>query len=117
MYIILFLWFLVLNGASSQTFIPSSSWRKPNIITSPSERVDIARAALELAISHLNISDAQFDGRPFGVAGILYAQMAEFDLLTNQTKYQSDLKNYFSMAEKVRPLLLDEFVSILLLNP
>lgn len=39
---------------------------------------------------------------------MLYAQMAEFDRITNQTKYKDVLKKYFPLMEAVRPNFLDE---------
>lgn len=39
--------------------------------------------------------------------GRLYAQMAEFDRLTNQTIYKDILKRYFAEAESLNPEFLD----------
>ncbi|THV03949.1 hypothetical protein K435DRAFT_962088 [Dendrothele bispora CBS 962.96] len=106
MFYISVLWIFV---ATAQDFTPSSSWRKPTITISPEQRENIASAALEEAIDHLN-SAAQFDGESYGSAGALYSQMAEFDLLFNQTKYRDQLKSYFPLAEQARSSFLDEFV-------
>ncbi len=43
----------------------------------------------------------------YEAAGRIYAQMAEFDRLTNQTKYKDMLKRYFALAESAKPSFLD----------
>ncbi|KAJ7201459.1 hypothetical protein C8J57DRAFT_1625704 [Mycena rebaudengoi] len=60
--------------------LASSSWRKPGIFSSSADRIKLASDALEEGISHLTPA-GQFAGR-------LYDRMAEFDLLTNQTRYR-----------------------------
>ncbi|KAJ7249634.1 hypothetical protein C8J57DRAFT_1723828, partial [Mycena rebaudengoi] len=69
--------------------LASSTWRKPAIVSSSADRIKLASDALEEAISHLS-STGQFIGEPldFQVSGRLYEQMAEFDLMTNQTRYR-----------------------------
>jgi hypothetical protein len=37
-------------------------------------------------------------GDSYGLAGILYSQMAQFDIATNQNKYGDDLAQYFLLA-------------------
>ncbi|KAJ7323025.1 hypothetical protein DFH08DRAFT_712035, partial [Mycena albidolilacea] len=69
----------------------------PNITISLEDRINIAGAAIETAISKLG-PDAQFDGQSLGYAGQLYSQMAEFDIASNQTKYKDTLKEYFLKA-------------------
>ncbi|PBK61396.1 hypothetical protein ARMSODRAFT_896870, partial [Armillaria solidipes] len=74
-----------------------------NITSSKEDRISIASAALEKAISMLQ-SNGQFSvssDSPYGTPGGLYAQMAEFDRLTNQTKYKEQLKGCFKLAESV----------------
>ncbi|KAK7440626.1 hypothetical protein VKT23_016974 [Stygiomarasmius scandens] len=87
----------------------SSSWRKPDIVDSVEKRMNIASAALEVATSRLN-SDAQFDGSDYGATGYLFAEMAEFDIASNQTKYKDPLKFYFSTVKKARPSFEDELL-------
>ncbi|KAF8166997.1 hypothetical protein K438DRAFT_2024936 [Mycena galopus ATCC 62051] len=77
--------------------LASSSWRSPNITRSLVDRINIASAGIETAISKLG-PDAQFDGQSLGYAGQLYSQMAEFDIASNQTKYKDTLKEYFLKA-------------------
>ncbi|KAJ7908218.1 hypothetical protein B0H13DRAFT_2331620 [Mycena leptocephala] len=90
--------------------LASSSWRRPNITISPADRISIADAAIEKAISMLG-PDAQFDGQSLGYAGQLYSQMAEFDIATNQTKYADTLKQYFLQAPHRQTNFSDVFVS------
>ncbi|KAF5338860.1 hypothetical protein D9758_015565 [Tetrapyrgos nigripes] len=53
------------------------------------------------------ITTNRIPGIPFyGSAAILYAQIAEFDRLTNQTKYKDQLKGYFRSAEGLFALFL-----------
>ncbi|KAK0216402.1 hypothetical protein IW262DRAFT_1277251, partial [Armillaria fumosa] len=78
----------------------------PNITLSKEDRISIASAALETAINNLNQS-AQFGDGEYESPGRLYAQMAEFDRLTNQTKYKDMLKKYFVLAESARPGFLE----------
>ncbi|KAJ7167973.1 hypothetical protein C8R46DRAFT_996167 [Mycena filopes] len=77
--------------------LASPSWRKPNITMSPADRINVAEAAIEKAISMLS-PDAQFDGQSLGYAAQLYSQMAQFDIATNQRKYVDTLKQYFLKA-------------------
>ncbi|PBK86165.1 hypothetical protein ARMGADRAFT_941031 [Armillaria gallica] len=86
--------------------------KNTDITSSKVDRINIASAALEKAISMLQ-GNGQFNGKFFSdaeyeIPGRLYAQMAEFDRLTNQTKYKDALKQYFASAELVRSGYLDE---------
>ncbi|KAJ7854532.1 hypothetical protein B0H14DRAFT_3449531 [Mycena olivaceomarginata] len=67
---------------------------------SRADRVSVAEAALEKAITFLDTSNALFPdpGDSYGVSGAFYSQLAEFDLATNQTKYADTLQQYFSLA-------------------
>ncbi|KAK0443429.1 uncharacterized protein EV420DRAFT_1649215 [Desarmillaria tabescens] len=129
-----FIWTLVAlsfaDTGAAQDLKPSTSWRKPNITTSKDECISIASAALEKAISNLT-PDGMFGGTflsftvlfnifrtfvshsdsTYGTPGRLYAQMVEFDRLTNQTKYKDMLKHYFVLAELEKPGFMDVFVS------
>ncbi len=49
-----------------------------------------------------------FSDSAYDTPGRLYGQMAEFDRLTNQTKYKQTLRQCFSLAESISP----EFSSI-----
>ncbi|KAJ7211434.1 hypothetical protein C8J57DRAFT_1733343 [Mycena rebaudengoi] len=71
--------------------LASSTWRKPAILSSSADRTKLASDAIEEAITHLT-SAGQFSGEGFQVAGRLYEQMAEFDLMTNQTQYRDILE-------------------------
>ncbi|KAJ7626999.1 hypothetical protein FB45DRAFT_1059860 [Roridomyces roridus] len=91
------LWPLLEIPRAGAQVVPSS-WRMPNITTSPVDRVSLAGAAIDKAVGNLT-SSGQFDGQPYGVAGSLYQYMAEFDLATAQKKYQTALTQYFPMAQ------------------
>ncbi len=53
---------------------------------------------------HINpSSDSAYD-----TPARLYAQMAEFDKLTNQTKYKQTLKQCFALAESTSPEFLNK---------
>ncbi|KAF7344397.1 Glycoside hydrolase family 76 protein [Mycena sanguinolenta] len=77
--------------------LASSAWRKPNITTSLTDRVRIADAGVQKAISMLS-PDAQFDGQSLAYAAQLYSQMAELDIVSNQTQYADTLRNNFLNA-------------------
>jgi hypothetical protein len=47
-------------------------------------------------------------GEPYDVAGILYSQLAEFDLATGQRKYEDTLLKYFPLAEGTRTNFSDD---------
>ncbi|KAJ7131249.1 hypothetical protein C8R44DRAFT_904276 [Mycena epipterygia] len=78
----------------------SPSWRKPNITVSTADRINLAGAALDNAIDRLS-ADGQFDGEAWGITGNLFSQMAEFDIATNQTKYENMLLQYFDLVQKI----------------
>ncbi|KAJ7889843.1 hypothetical protein B0H14DRAFT_3429328 [Mycena olivaceomarginata] len=78
-----------LQAFSQQTV--SSSWRKPNITVS---RTDRRRRVEALDTTGLFPDPADL----YGVSGALYSQLAEFDLATNQRKYAAALEQYFSLA-------------------
>ncbi|KAJ7174857.1 hypothetical protein C8R46DRAFT_1081918 [Mycena filopes] len=86
---------LVLTAMQVTSQVTPSSWRKPDITTSLAERVRLAGAALDTAIDRLGTDDD-----PIGAAGDLYAQMALFDMATNQSKYESALGEYFEVVLK-----------------
>ncbi|KAK7039648.1 glycoside hydrolase family 76 protein [Favolaschia claudopus] len=73
------------------------SWRKPNITTSVADRISLADAAVEKAISMLD-SNATFTGNSLGYAAQLFSQMAELDTATNRTNYPDTLKDFFLKA-------------------
>jgi hypothetical protein len=96
---------------------PIYTFQNPNITISPDERIGIASAGLEEALSHLDTARGQFVGMcaaaptvtvvlisyPLGeaydVAGRLFSQLAEFDLLTGQKKYQDTVATNLRLAK------------------
>ncbi|KAF5338858.1 hypothetical protein D9758_015567 [Tetrapyrgos nigripes] len=102
---LLLCWVLVTSYATqyanSQSFKSPSSWRKPDITTSSEDRVNIASAALDKITGELS-AQAQSEDLPYSTTGrSVYAQMAEFDRLTNQTKYKDQLKDYLGRAQRI----------------
>ncbi|KAJ7891804.1 hypothetical protein B0H13DRAFT_2529634 [Mycena leptocephala] len=91
---------LLLTAPGASQVVPPT-WRKPNITTSRAERVGLAGAALDVAIGQLS-SNGQFDAEPYRIAGDLFSQMAQFDIATNQTKYENTLEQYFAIVQKTR---------------
>lgn len=105
-------WTLVAHSlllVAAQDFTPSSSWRSPNVTTSQDERISIAGAALDKTVGFFR--NGSFNDSAYGTPGMIYAQMAEFDRITNQTKYKDVLKTYFPLMEAARPNFLDEFLN------
>ncbi|KAI3605511.1 glycoside hydrolase family 76 protein [Moniliophthora roreri] len=106
----LLFWSLVAPSVLAQTFSPSSSWRKPYLSITPEERIQIAAAALDKAVSMLD-SRGQFSdtiGGNYGLAGNMASQMAMFDRATNQTKYKDKLTELFPKAQEVNKGFLDQ---------
>ncbi|KAG7443182.1 uncharacterized protein BT62DRAFT_1009785 [Guyanagaster necrorhizus] len=104
-------WTLVAHSLliiAAQDFTPSSSWRSPNVTTSQDNRISIVSAALEKTLGYLQ-SDGSFNDSAYGTPGAFYAEMAEFDRITNQTTYKDVLKKYFPLIEADRSNFLDEF--------
>ncbi|PBK61076.1 hypothetical protein ARMSODRAFT_1089927 [Armillaria solidipes] len=95
-------------SVAAQELKPSADWRSPIITLSKDDRISIADYALQEAISMLNKTNGQFSDGRYDAAGAHYAQIPEFDRLTNQTTYKDTLKNYFKLAESVKPGFLDD---------
>ncbi|KAJ7201221.1 hypothetical protein C8J57DRAFT_1660506 [Mycena rebaudengoi] len=85
----------------------SPDWRKPNITTPLADRIRIVGAALEQAIEYI-APVGQFYGEPYDVGGILYSQLAEFDLAAGRSKYEDFLLKYFPVAEGIRANFSDD---------
>ncbi|KAK0476947.1 hypothetical protein IW261DRAFT_1635377 [Armillaria novae-zelandiae] len=92
----------LLRSGGAQDLPTPTSWKNPNITSSRDDRISIASAAIDEAVSMLQ-PDGQFKDSTFDIPGRLYAQMAEFDRLTNQTTYKQTLKQYFVLAESISP--------------
>ncbi|KAJ7055700.1 hypothetical protein C8F01DRAFT_1157357 [Mycena amicta] len=77
------------------------SWRKPNITTSLQDRVSLAQAAINEAVSQLDATNSMFTdpGDTYSISGALYSQLAEFDQLMNQSNYVADLEGYYASAK------------------
>ncbi|KAK0229429.1 hypothetical protein EDD85DRAFT_793909 [Armillaria nabsnona] len=85
---------LVSDSVAMQDLKPSTSWTNTNNTLSRHDRISITRKG-----------EVQLNS---GKEGRLYAQMAEFDRLTNQTKYKDMLMQYLASAELVQSDFLDE---------
>ncbi|PBK86117.1 hypothetical protein ARMGADRAFT_1128186 [Armillaria gallica] len=95
---LVFIWTLFTLSSYSvaaQDFKPPPTWINPNITQSKEYCLTTASKALKEAIHKINLADGQFHDGRYADAGILYAQMVEFDRLTNQTQYKDKLKDYF----------------------
>ncbi|KAK0229437.1 hypothetical protein EDD85DRAFT_939750 [Armillaria nabsnona] len=101
-------WMLLMpfiRSGGAQDLTPSTFWKNPNITSSKDDRISIASAAIDNAVSVLQ-PNGQFNvssDSGFDIPGRLYAQMAEFDRLTNQTTYKKTLKQFFVLAESINP--------------
>ncbi|KAK0468902.1 hypothetical protein IW261DRAFT_1597887 [Armillaria novae-zelandiae] len=82
----------------AQELKPSTTWRSPNITLSMVDCIRIADSAIREAMTQLNQTNGQFTDGHYGSTGVLYAEMVDFDRLTNQTIYKDTLKNYFALA-------------------
>ncbi|KAK7023262.1 glycosyl hydrolase family 76-domain-containing protein [Favolaschia claudopus] len=79
-----------------------TSWRKPNITVSPADRVSLAEAAIQEAITFIDTTNGLFPDpeNSYGGSGAFYSQLVEFDMATNQTQYESLVEQYFFLAAK-----------------
>ncbi|KAL0577968.1 hypothetical protein V5O48_004004 [Marasmius crinis-equi] len=95
-------WFLMLPLLISSLDLPStSSWRKPGITASREERINRTAAAIDMFIK----SDTFFNSPPpqplpnkSWPYGELLAEIADFDILTNQTRYKEVVQKYYLPA-------------------
>ncbi|KAJ6550008.1 hypothetical protein B0H19DRAFT_1160240 [Mycena capillaripes] len=90
---------LLLTRARVSDQVASSAWNS-NISVSTADRIRLAGAALDVAIDRLS-ADGLFDDEPYGIAGNLYSQMAQFDIATNQTEYATALAQYLQLQENM----------------
>ncbi|KAK0445674.1 uncharacterized protein EV420DRAFT_1484303 [Desarmillaria tabescens] len=99
------LWSIINSTISvaAQDLMLFTSWKNPNIMLSKDGRISIPSAALEKVVS-LDSTHA--------TSSRLYTQIAEFDTLTNQTKYKETLKQGFMLAK----LDNSEFLNTMSLN-
>ncbi|KAJ7290744.1 hypothetical protein C8J57DRAFT_1276423 [Mycena rebaudengoi] len=96
------IFWLILAQLGVDAQVISPTWRKPNITMSAVDRIRIVGAALEQALNHI-AADGQFtdiaDSGP-GRAGLLYGQMAEFDIATGQKKYGDTVQQNLALTQK-----------------
>ncbi|KAJ6452629.1 hypothetical protein C8R45DRAFT_1040419 [Mycena sanguinolenta] len=90
----------------ARTVVSESAWRKPNITQPLSDLITTASAALVKAVNGASTAD-QFNGQTFEVVATTYFEMAEFDMLTNQTQYEESLQQSFSRTQEQRPNFQD----------
>ncbi|KAJ7827744.1 hypothetical protein B0H13DRAFT_1917494 [Mycena leptocephala] len=93
---------LLLRVQSVTSQVAPSSWNL-TLTTSTAERIRLAGAALDTAIDRLG-ADGLFDDEAYVTAGHLYSFMAEFDIATNQTKYQSMLEKYWQLPQTMNAI-------------
>ncbi|PBK61067.1 hypothetical protein ARMSODRAFT_944313 [Armillaria solidipes] len=106
-------WMLLVHftrSGGAQDLTPSTLWKNPNITSSKDDRIRIASAAIDKAVSMLQLN-GQFNDSTYDIPGRLYAQMAEFDRLTNGTKYKQTLKQCFVLAESISPDFLTTLIT------
>ncbi|EEB93405.1 hypothetical protein MPER_07941, partial [Moniliophthora perniciosa FA553] len=90
--------FILFSALVKAQNVPPSTWRKPNVTIPWEEQRQIAESELNKSISMLQPNGQYFkfllpDDTAYIVAGNLYSQMAEFDLVTGGTKYRLRLKD------------------------
>nr|GAT49675.1 glycoside hydrolase family 76 protein [Mycena chlorophos] len=79
----------------------TSALKDPKMTTSIIDRINIAKGAIDEALAQLDSTSGQFadPNNTYPAAGSLFAQMAKFDLVTNQTVYQDTLLNLWPVAQ------------------
>ncbi|KAJ7061813.1 hypothetical protein C8F01DRAFT_1286910 [Mycena amicta] len=104
--------------ADAQLESVSSGWRKADLTTPLQDRMKIAEAAIDQGLSNESACLIQPGNSQaclaWGVAGDFYCMMADFDIVSNQTKYGSTLANLFQQAQNIpgRQNFTDEFVCL-----
>ncbi|KAK7027475.1 hypothetical protein VNI00_015220 [Paramarasmius palmivorus] len=92
---------LAVNILVQAQLIPDSRWTESNITISRQERIDIAAQALDTTIAMLdsNMLFGSQNGSKTSLSDTarLFAQLAAFDGLSNQTKYMDRVRKYFDL--------------------
>ncbi|KAK1231939.1 hypothetical protein PQX77_004932 [Marasmius sp. AFHP31] len=83
-----------------------SGWQNTSITIPLSARTTLARDALETVMKSFNKSSGQLYGDNYQYTGVLYAQMIELDLFTDESQFQEALSTYFPLAEALKPAFL-----------
>ncbi|KAF7337356.1 Glycoside hydrolase family 76 protein [Mycena sanguinolenta] len=94
----------------ARTVVSESAWRKPNITQTLPDLINTASAALVKAVNGASTAD-QFNGQTYENVATTYSEMAEFDMLTNQTQYEESLQQSFSRTQETRPNFEDTDVT------
>ncbi|KAL0563169.1 hypothetical protein V5O48_018906, partial [Marasmius crinis-equi] len=99
----------VVETVNAQAFAPNPAWDSPNISTPTGERIAIARAGIDKTLSMIVDTNEQlkFEALDYATIGNFLSEMAQFDMLTNQTLYKAQLLEFFPQAEKFRPGFID----------
>ncbi|ESK89893.1 glycoside hydrolase family 76 protein [Moniliophthora roreri MCA 2997] len=104
--LVILVWSLEARYVAAQSWTAQPTWRKPNITTPQNDRIQLARQALESGYEMLT-NNGQFEGMPYRTPPIFYANMAEFDFLTNQTIYKEKLRKLFREANRINSNFLN----------
>ncbi|KAL0575195.1 hypothetical protein V5O48_006770 [Marasmius crinis-equi] len=72
-----------------------ADWRKPTITATRSQRIQVAQSAIEKALSNLR-GDGLFS-TSFYASAVLYSDMAEFDFVSNGTRYKDQLARFLQL--------------------
>ncbi|KAL0571724.1 hypothetical protein V5O48_010232 [Marasmius crinis-equi] len=94
-----------ISVSDAQTFAPNPAWKTTNISIPIDERIAIAKDGIDKTLSMIVDANGQlkFEDVNYGAIGRFLSQMAQFDMLTNQTIYKKQLLDFFPQAEKFRP--------------
>ncbi|KAL0571087.1 hypothetical protein V5O48_010869 [Marasmius crinis-equi] len=79
----------------SSATLNTTDWRKPNITVPRLQRIQIAQRAIEKALTNLEGNGLLFED--VYVSAFFYSEMAEFDLLSNGTRYKDLLARYLQL--------------------
>ncbi|KAK7041892.1 hypothetical protein VNI00_008871 [Paramarasmius palmivorus] len=90
--------FLLVSRATPQIIIPSS-WTNTTVNISKEDRIQIASAALDMVLS---------SGVPQNDETLanFFSQLAEFDIATDQTRYQDVVSDYFLSGRYAKKIKL-----------
>ncbi|KAJ3977497.1 endo-1,6-alpha-mannosidase [Lentinula raphanica] len=80
-----------------------TTWRETNNTHNLTERISIAKSAINTILPQLNTSTAQFDGIGYWQSANVFASMANFDHFANSTTYKSKVIDGLTTAFRLYP--------------
>ncbi|KAK7466239.1 hypothetical protein VKT23_004967 [Stygiomarasmius scandens] len=90
----------------AQSFSPSPSWKNTAINKTHDEQISISGEALSQLVANYNPNVGNFNDDPSRtnfIPGVFFYEMARFDQLTSQNKYEDNFNVYFGIIQQNNP--------------